>query len=287
MTLFTHRVATFCRVAPVLGLTLVALNVVGCGNGIDAGLRANEQQKPDAAGPPAVKAAPPQAPAPQSSPYMLEFELPAEFSARSADGSDLISGFRLGYFKPSESTPFSTVDLSRGQVAVTGRTARVPLDLQRVPADLNSIVVKLQTQSRGQFSAWSEPSPPLTGLGPPRAARQPRQRQDGGERRGQGLLLADIERHARLAEALRKVVPADAKIEDLLKGYRRLNDLAVAVVLSRDHGVPFVALTQSLQGPPRRSLRNALKQVQPKLEANPIPKARAASAQLLQSPTPQ
>jgi hypothetical protein len=94
--------------------------------------------------------------------------------------------------------------------------------------------------------------------------------------------MTDVDRHPRLAEALRQSL-GQKEPEDVLMAFRSLDDLALAVVISRDQDIAFDKLTATLVGPPRRSVRVAIRELKPSLRGTEaMQKARAEAKQLLQ-----
>ena len=223
--------------------------------------------------------APPQA-AGAAAPVSLGFELPPDFWRRDADGSYAVTGFRVGYFPPIGSSPFRMVEVARGAVKVNGTIGQILLEISQLPAGASRVVIRLQTLSGGKASAWSEASPLIgPATAPPRSPRQ-----TAASRRPQSVAAADVERHVRLAEALKKTLPPGARLEDVLAAYRRIDDLAVAVALCRDNKIALTALSQKILGPPRRSLPVAVRELRPDLERRAIRQARVDARQLLDAP---
>jgi hypothetical protein len=143
------------------------------------------------------------------------------------------------------------------------------------------VVIRLQTLSGGESSTWSESSAPmrLGGTSPARGRGA-----GAAPRRLQTLALADVERHPRVVDALKQTLPSGATIERVLPAFRRIEDLALAVVLCRDQQIVLTALTEKVQGPPRLALVNALRQLRPDLKPAVIRKGRADARQLLALP---
>jgi hypothetical protein len=219
---------------------------------------------------------PPSAPTTQANARVtLEFDLPEEFSARAPDGNPVVTGFRVGAFRPGESNPVATVDVTRDEVSVNGRTGRISVDRNRLTTDVNASVLRVQTVTREGASVWSDPPPP-EGKSAKAARAKPRKRD------GKQLTMADVERHPRLLEAFRKVVPADLKAEEFAARFRTAEDLAVSVVIAEQEKISFEKLSELMKGPPPRNLRAALREIQPSLDSRPlVQKARKQSKALL------
>jgi hypothetical protein len=205
----------------------------------------------------------------------LEFDLPDEFSARAPDGNLVVTGFRVGAFRPGESNPVATVDVTRDEVSVNGRTGRISFDRNRLTTDVKASVLRVQTLTRENSSLWSEPSS-LVGASAKVARATPRKRDV------KGVSMPDVERHPKLLEALRKVLPSDVKPEDVAARFRTVDLLAVSVVISEQENIPLDKLSALIKGPPPRNLRAALRELQPSLESRAlVRKARQQSRALL------
>jgi hypothetical protein len=209
----------------------------------------------------------------------LEFDLPAEYA--SGDGVNAITGFRVGYFGDESSTPFHTIEIERRAMTLRGASGRVTVPSQAVPSGVTRVVLRVQTVAGSVASAWSDPSPVVTSG----AARAPAKREARAPRGRRTLQPADLEPHQALTEALKKVMAADAKIEDAITPFRRVDDLALAIVISRDHDIPFASLAAAVAGPPALNLRNAVTKVRPGLNVpDAMRKARPAARQLVGAP---
>jgi hypothetical protein len=194
-------------------------------------------------------------------PIRVEFDLPADFHERDAAGEFVIRAIRIGFFEPKVATPLATRDVRRGAVEVDGNVGRLPLpDL--MPSGYGRVLIRLQSLSASGPGPWSEPSPPVTlperqPPGPPRP-----------------LILADVERYPVLNDALRQVL-GRRPTGDEVSTFRRIDDLATAVVLTRRFEIALPDLCKILRGPPRRTLRGAIKHLFPAL--NNIQVVREAS----------
>lgn len=203
----------------------------------------------------------------------LEFDLPEEFTQKAQDGTPLVTGFRLGFFRGDDATPLHTVEVARSAVKINGDKGIIGVPSQPVPDGLPGLVLRLQTLSAAGASPWSDPSPLVTVPTPRSNTRATRQRRT--------LEPADLEAHKELRTALQEVLPADARLEDVLTSFRRVSDLALAVAVSREADISFTALVEAMDGPPRRSLRNAVAKVRPDLNAGEVVRgARPAGRQL-------
>lgn len=219
----------------------------------------------------------------QRDPITLAFDLPSDFAARAADGTPVISGFQVGYFRPGAlKNPLKTVDFPRDAVVIDRETVRVTFPLESLPEGDNTVVLRMRTVSRGQLGDWSEPTgvitvPPLMPASGKRASSGSR-----GKKQRPGLAAADLDGHPALKDALQPLLTPGFDVNAALRPFRRVEDLATAVALSRQHKLPFVDLCKSLEGPPPRSLREALRALQPSLRVgSAVRRARDESRALL------
>jgi len=216
---------------------------------------------------------------PTSEPLVLEFDVPNDFRTQPAGSADAVTGFRVGYFWPNESAAIRTVDFARDALAVKDRTARVTLPRETVPDCESDCVIRVQTLTREQASGWSSPVRLAPAAGRqaqsslpgerPRAARPDRTPNAPPARARQhaGLAPGDIEPYASLSESLRKLLQPDASLDAEVQRFRSLEELALAVVISRDYDIPFTTLSRTLEGPPRVPPRSALAKLRRDLDA--------------------
>ena len=211
----------------------------------------------------------------------LEFELPEEFWERKPDGAYRVTGFRVGYFPPRQFGGVIIVDVPRAAVTVNGRLGRVPLDPQRVPAAAPSFVVRLQTVSGSDTSLWSAPSATIRrpAFLTPAAARCT------APARPAQLSLADVQQHPRLAAAVKELLPGDGEAAKVVVAFRRLEDLATAVVVSRGRKIPLADIARTVGGPPRQSVQAAVRRLRPDLPAPVVRQARAEGRRLIEEPS--
>jgi hypothetical protein len=208
-----------------------------------------------------------------------------------------VTGFRVGYFWPNESTALRTVDFGRDALTVQDRTVRVTLPRETVPECASDCVIRVQTLTAGRASAWSAPVPLSAVVTrqaqlPPRQQRPPAARPErtpnaapARTRQRAGLAPRDIESYASLSESLRQLLPPDANLDAELRRFRRVEELALAVVISRDYDIPFTTLSRTLEGPPRTSPRNALVKLRPDLDAGAFRRARDEAGRLISPPS--
>ena len=271
-------------------LLTVALAAAACGQAETSAQTSAPSRSPDTRASSAQAAA-----TAAATPLVLEFDIPAEF----AEGG-VVTGFRVGFFRGNDSTAIRAIDVARESLVVSGRTARITVPRENVPQCSDDCVVRVQTLSRNQASAWSDPvpvggvavreNPTAAPQRPPqrteqRAAIPERPRAQSGRRRAGGLTAADVEKHTSLSESLRAVLPKDANVNAELRRFRRLEDLALVVVLSRDYHIPFTTLIQTLAGPPRVTPRDAVMKLRQDVDAREaVRKSRAEAQKFVETP---
>lgn len=224
----------------------------------------------------------------------LEFEPPPEFYERASDGTHIITGFRVGYFLAAsgptrgkrEPRPLRTVFITRDAVDVptagqgSEKTVRLSFPAEPMRAGNTQVVFRVQALRVGAQGWWSDPTPAVT---LPEVARAPR-------RKGPDLEVLAAGQPA-LLEAMRALEAKGAEHQPrpgeknlLYQAFRRLDALATAVVICRDHGVPCQALAKAMVGPPGQSLQRALREWKdPKEIPALVREARAASRGLVKA----
>lgn len=216
-------------------------------------------------------------------PVVVEFDLPDDYLRKGTDGRLVISGFRVGFFTAGEPEPVHVIDIARENVAVSGTTGTVIVPRQVLKGERSGLMLKMQTKASSGASAWSDPLPVTVNIAAARPERPERGEKRAAPRRGrQSLQLAEVEKHPALLQALQKVLPEGARVEDSLEGFRRVDDLALAVAVSREGNVPFTTLAAAIAGPPPMTLRNALRKLLPQEnEGEIIRRARDQSRSLI------
>jgi hypothetical protein len=217
---------------------------------------------------------------PSGAPPVLEFDLPPEYWGRGPDGEYVIRGFRLGFFQPDVGTPLQTRDVAIEDVEVVGQLGRIPLT-DIMPRGYGRVVVRMQSLAQDEASLWSEPSPPVT-LPDESAPRR---------RSPRPPIEVELARHPALVGALKQVLDRSPLPEEV-RTFRRIQDLATAVALSRRLELPFPELCKALKGlrgPPERTLQEAVRRLRPSLDHQQVVReARAEGRTLLRSaPTPK
>jgi hypothetical protein len=174
--------------------------------------------------------------------------------------------------------PLLTRDVNRDAVVINGNVAGLLLVPHYFPADVTRVVLRVQTLTRSGSSAWSEPSPPTESVVYGAAART-------SARKRPQISLSDVARHPQLEKVLRTVVPSTEKLSKIVSEFRTIEELAMAAVLNRDHDIPLDRLSKTMAGPPRRSLRNALREVKPTMsDRRELQSVRAVALKLIDRP---
>jgi hypothetical protein len=206
----------------------------------------------------------------------VEFDLPAEYWTKDAKGEFVITGFRLGLFQDGSSEPLSTREIGREAVIEAGRTGQISLIPQRFSKDVGAVVWRLQTLTRDGASPWSAPSPVVDPAA--NAPARPEVAKGGRSR----LSMSEVERHPRLLEAFSKALPSSAAADQVLAAFRNVNELSQAVAISTAEGIALDVLGKKMAGPPRLSLRNAVRELRPNLRGtDALRKANTTAKELL------
>ena len=229
-------------------------------------------------------------------PIELEFEVPPEFRTRPEGSANAVTGFRVGFFRGKDMTSVTTVDVTRDALTLRNGTARVTVPRDRVGDCGADCVIRVQTLSGRETSAWSGPvavagiaetRSATTAQKPQQQAKTPaRPRNALGQRRqaGQqgGLAPADIKQYGSITELLQKMLPPDANLEDELRRFRQVDELAVALAISRNYDIPFTSLSRMIEGPPRLRPVDALEKLRPDLDSRAaIRKSRTDARKLI------
>lgn len=191
----------------------------------------------------------------------LEFEPPPEFHEQTKDGAYVITGFRVGYFraapdehrKNAQPRPVHTTFIARDALQIVGPLVRVSFKPEPMRRGNTEVVFRVQAVRAGADGYWSEPTGAMT-----LAERGP------AARRVKLTLEESVAAYPALVEALKKLdanaAPrAEPGKNPLYSAFRRAGDLATAVVICRDHGVPCAELAERMIGPPREPLSRALR----------------------------
>jgi hypothetical protein len=208
---------------------------------------------------------------------VIEFELPTGFWQKEGSGAFWVTGFRIGYFRPDDSIPLFTADVGRDAVTVDGDTASLSTPLYQMPGRVSEIVFRLQTMTKATASDWSEPTARVNVAKPAPAVRA-----RAAAKTKTGLTVTTLKEYPQLSSALSALLKDGASTDAILPTFRNVNELALAVAICTDQSIAITQLSGTMQGPPRRSLRNAVRTIKPALRrGDALQKARARAKQLL------
>lgn len=249
------------------GVGLLAVVVVSV---LSLAARSSDPADPGVPGLPPAQASPdagpPQAtpPAPKS----VQMSLPPDYEQGGRGNGVGATGFRVGFFEPGGAEPFYTFTASRADVrTVSPGVGEIALPALSHPGG-RTAVVRVQTLSASGPSAWSDASPPfaiasLRVSTPPtraeRVARPPRP--------PKRVAVLDLEPFPALKALLAGQKPADMSDEEATGVFRNPRDLAAALVISRDLGLPFMRLHAAIKAEPRKRLVDIVKAMQPATNA--------------------
>jgi hypothetical protein len=206
---------------------------------------------------------------------LLEFELP---EGDAGAGVDEVTAVRVGYFEGRGTRVFRSFDVALEALPIEGRTARIRLPLDGV---VEGTQVRVRTVSDRGLSPWSQPvampGPPYVLPAPEAGPGTP------GERAAATLGPADLERYPQLLAMLREVLPAEADPEEELSRFVDVEELAMALIIARGHGIPFTTIARAAEGPPRQRVRNAVRRLRPDLPGS-VTRSAAAEVERLLAP---
>jgi hypothetical protein len=243
---------------------LFAVCVWGCVPGLDTTAASAQESA----------AARPQT-APATAPLTIEFELPSDFSARAPDGTFVWRTLQVGYFG-ARGDLIRASEIPRDAIRISGRTGRVSLPMIPLPAGANRVTIRLRGLSSGRPGEWSQ----SIDVTMPAVERERRARPTAAARTPRPT-AADVARRPALKEALDPLLGPDLTLDEVLASFPRLQELALAVVLGRTHGVPFSKLCAIVRGPPRATVANAARKLRPALDGRTLNTARGEARKLL------
>jgi hypothetical protein len=193
------------------------------------------------------------------------------------------ASFQIGFFDRDEL--IGTVVVAPEPASVSGATVRLDVPLIPLPKGArNPVGVRVRLLTTGALGAWSATAGSVTlpdaggpaGTSARRAqsgqqarnrAERPagRRAQDKGARAG--LTAAELDAHPALKSAIAPLLGSSLSLADAAGAFDRVQDLAVAVVVSREHEVPFADLCKAMIESQRKSLANAIRSVKPSVDA--------------------
>jgi hypothetical protein len=237
---------------------VLAVCVWGCVPALDmTGASAQENSVAPRQGPPAT------------SPLTIEFNLPSDFSTRAPDGTFVWRALQIGYFG-ARGDLIRASEIPRDAIRVSGRTGQVSIPTLPMPAGANRVSIRLRGLSSGRPGEWSE----SINVTMP-ALERGRRTRTAAAARTRRLTPEDIARRPALKQALNPLLGSNLALDEVLDSFSRVQELALAVVLSRTHGIQFSMLCRIVRGPPRTSVAAAARKLQPPLDGRTLNTARA------------
>lgn len=175
----------------------------------------------------------------------LEFDLSSDAGGRGPGGAGFPHGVEVGYFDGP--TLFRTARVPNDRIGFSGRTARITVPVFPVPAIMGGVTLKLRALSTGKPGPWG------AGVGPVEFPRIAARRRAPRDARARVATAAELDRRPELRDAV-EALGQGMPITQVLNSFRNVRDLAVAVVLSRKHGLPFPSLCRAVADAPNKSL---------------------------------
>jgi hypothetical protein len=219
----------------------------------------------------------------------LEFDTPPDFVASSAKGAAHPS-FQVGFFAGDQLV--RAIEIPPASTRVKGNKVQLDVPLIPVPARESNVTLRVRTLTSGSLGAWSASAGSVTlpvveqrvraartgpaRTGAPRAERQARRK--GGARQ---VTMADLEGRTTLTDALTARLDGGLSAAEVVSAFARVQDVAVAVALSRANNLSLARLSAAVQASPTKSVAEALKVVQPSLDADKALKAATSEAKAL------
>jgi hypothetical protein len=208
----------------------------------------------------------------------IEFDATDDVVKKAADGTFLVRAFQVGFFDGS--TLVRTVEVSRERAEISGTRVKLVVPvvvLSRGPS--RSASVHVRSLSSGPVGEWSgsagsvhleaEASARTSRRGRDRAGAA-RDRADAGNaatpRARRTVTVAELHRHPALKDALTPMLSADLDAEKVARSFKRVQDLALAVVIARKHDVPLARICGAMQEDQRRTVTTALKSLSPRFD---------------------
>jgi hypothetical protein len=93
--------------------------------------------------------------------------------------------------------------------------------------------------------------------------------------------MAELEGRTTLTDALTARLDGGLSAAEVVSAFARVQDVAVAVALSRANNLSLARLSAAVQASPTKSVAEALKVVQPSLDADKALKAATSEAKAL------
>ena len=200
----------------------------------------------------------------------VEFDLPPDLSTKARDGSFVVRGFEVGYFG-TDPRPLRTLQVGRDSLQISGGTARVLVPLVPLPGNVTRATIRVRSLGSGAASDWSNAAGPVDlPTASPRArsgAAPPGDRPSPPPRAPRQALSPDVLASLpELKKALDELVQPGCSESDALAAFGRPQDLALAIAISRRHGLSFERLCSVVKGPPGQSLPGAVRQLSPSVD---------------------
>ena len=223
----------------------------------------------------------------------IEFDATDDVAKKTADGSFLVRAFQVGFFDGD--TLVRTVEVPRARAEISGTHVKLVspvVVLSRGPS--RNASVRVRSLSAGPAGTWSAPSGSvrLEAESSARASRRGRDRAGAGRERAEAktapkprarrtVTVAQLNRHPALKEALTPMLGADLDVDKVVGSFKRVQDLALAVVIARKHAVPLARICNAMQEDQRRTVTTALKGLSPGFDVEGEVAAARAEARTL------
>lgn len=197
------------------------------------------------------------APPPQT--VTVEFDVPPSVETK---GTARFALHAVQIAVVSSSRTLQSVTIERTNWQIHDNKAQVSFQLAAVPRKANPVTLRLRFLSDGPAGEWSTATsginaPEIVTVEVPRAARPPK-----------GVAASELDARSALKQATLDVLGPNQPLETALSAFNNVRELALAVVVSRNHQLKFVDLCTAIKGPPTLALPAALLKVDSKIDAS-------------------
>lgn len=208
----------------------------------------------------------------------VEFDATDDVLKKDANGQFLIRAFQVGFFDGNELV--RALEVARTQAEISGTRVKLVVPVVTLPrGPSRNAEVKVRSLSSGAVGAWSAGggSVRLAAEASGRAPRRERAQAGGSTDAGAGrrtLRMVQLERHPKLKMALEPMLGPDLDTAKVLSSFPRVQELALAIVVSRTHDVALARVCDAMRLDGTRSLTEAFQSLRPSFD---VPRALDAA----------
>jgi hypothetical protein len=211
----------------------------------------------------------------------LEFDVAPDMLTRDANGRFRVTAFQVGFFD-ERARLVRALEIPRADATIDSTKVRLQVPLITVQRNEPSrMTIRVRPLSSGALAPWSAPA---GSVNLPQVAAADRRGRDRAAGKAGGpaatgeakLTPADLERYPTLKAAVSEMLDGKLSYAEAVASFSRVQELALAVVMSRKHDVPLPRICAAmLDGSP--SFPEALRRV--KSSINPAQELRGARSE--------